>query len=127
MVALFLLVLTGCQEYESDCANLGKNLDELDTFGTGRIGGPKNIVVGGVLINVSKSINYYIGFQRTLTFKGNERETIMYLFYRNDSESFPYELNKFYKFDLNEVRLSGAHSGQFMDPELNKLQEINCA
>ena len=90
-------------------------------------------IVGGELIDISEeayssmsSIAMGGPNVKYLKFKGYKKEGLIHLNFRYPNATLPYEVGKFYKFDTSDIRLSGAHSGEFIDPELNKLEEIDC-
>jgi hypothetical protein len=141
ILLLTLIVITGCGydtsqdnspniNPELSCEDLAKNLDEkiIDSNnppGNFRIQGFEG-VVGGTLISISNDtfIRDHNGY--VLTFRGIEKEGKLSLGTVSE-ESFPYEIGKFYKFDLaNKNQYSAALSGAFIDNNLDKLEEINC-
>ena len=87
---------------------------------------PKPILVGGKLIEISKTDGEaYERNEFMLTFKGFQKQGKIYIGTKN--ESVPYEIGKFYKFDLgNECKLiySMASSGMFSDPNLDALEHL---
>ncbi len=88
--------------------------------------------VGGTLLEVSDPYFYVPEDNEqnkttyTLTFKGLEKEGKLYLrTYSN--KSFSYEVGKFYKIDLSNIRPNGHLSGSYFDFDMDKLQVINCS
>jgi ABC-type antimicrobial peptide transport system permease subunit len=85
-------------------------------------------VVGGTLTNISEP--WYFDDEQnkttyTLTFKGiTKYRTIELRTYSNSS--LRYQIGKFYRFNLNNIRLGGRLGGNFLDPEMNKLELMNC-
>jgi hypothetical protein len=43
-----------------------------------------------------------------------------------EGNNIPYLEDNFYSFDLKDIRVSGAHSGEFIDRDLNKLSYVQC-
>lgn len=89
----------------------------------------KPIWVGGKLVSISQmskaSENPYGRNEFSLTFKGDQKQGNIYINTKN--EIIPYEVNKFYKFDLGnkcKLRRSMASSGGFSDPTLDALEEL---
>lgn len=134
-----IIVITGCsynniQNFSSDtelsCNDLAKNLDEkiIDTNNPpGKfIISDFEGVVGGTLIAISNDtfIRGHNGY--LLTFRGIEKEGTL-SFGTISEDDFPYEIGRFYKFNLaNKNQYSAALSGAFIDNDLDKLEEINC-
>lgn len=88
----------------------------------------KPILVGGKLIDTSKLSTPWYGENRsefTLTFKGFKKERRLRI--ATGEEAVPYEIGKFYRFDLGrECPLihSMASSGNFLDSDLNALEHL---
>ncbi len=115
-----------------NCRELSKNFDaRIDTISVAECDkwvteGNKPIWVGGKLINVSKTyITSYKRNEFTLIFQGSQKQGKIYIGTKN--ESIPYEISKFYKFDLgNKCKLiySMTSSGMFLDPNLDTLEYL---
>lgn len=115
------------------CEGLAKNLDrEIDTIKDKCIVANKKpvILVGGELINVSTSYHEYEAVEK-YTHKLFIRGATGYydLYINSESETVPYKVGYFYKFDLGRIctLIFSAHSsGMFYDPDLNALQPMTC-
>ena len=129
-VLIAVIVTSGCLQ-QNPCEELAKNFDaKKDSIGPEACNAwsesREPIWVGGKLINVSKM--YQPGYERnefTLTFQGFETQGNIYIGTTN--EGIPYEIGKFYKFDLgNKCKLlySAASSGAFSDPDLDALEHL---
>jgi len=108
--------------------NFDAKIDSLDYDGCNRWSreGKKPIWVGARLINITRIYNEaYERYEFKLTFKGYKKQGDIYIGTKN--ESIPYEVGKFYKFDLSRecwLIYSMASSGMFSDPELNALEHL---
>lgn len=113
----------------NSCNKLSKNFDlmidstnlvECDGYNASN---QNPIWVGGKLINISKIyVDSYKKNEFTLTFQGFKKQGNIYI--GTKGEIIPYEVGKFYKFDLtNKCKLnrSMASSGMFSDPNLSEL------
>lgn len=115
------------QQTENNCKKLAQELDAKIT-NRGSVGGNTGIV-GGKLIKISQLWYYlpsdeeYGKITYTMTFKGIDNEGYLYLRTLSNT-SLPYEIEKFYKFNLNNTRLSGMLSGVFIDSELDALKHL---
>ena len=146
IIAIFgILVISGCvqQTKTSDttvipdtqvdtCEELTNNFGvKIDSIGAAECDkwateGNKPIWVGGKLIDISKTDSAaYERNEFTLTFQSSQKQGKIYI--GTKSESIPYEIGKFYKFDLgNKCKLiySMASSGMFSDPNLDALEHL---
>lgn len=117
----------------SDCAQLKENLDITAYFGLGDFNCAEKdafpIWVGGILRNITKSsATGYNRDEYRMTFEGvkKSRTIAVSIFYSNSKE-LPYEIGKFYSFDLRKhctLMTSSASSGMFYDPDLNALEHL---
>ncbi|MBD3319132.1 hypothetical protein GF342_04455 [Candidatus Woesearchaeota archaeon] len=118
--------LPGVAEERSLCEQLARNFDE-SIPATGQVSYPKELLVGGTLTSIGQLLpDDPRGNVRTVEFKGFENKGSMQLAYGQDRE-FTYEIGKFYRFNLDNIRMSGMFSGVFLDPELNKFEELDCS
>ena len=126
-------------EYKNDnsaninsCNKLSKNFDliidssnfvECDGW---NVNNQNPIWVGGKLINISKIyVDSYKRNEFTLAFQGYKKQGNLYIGTKN--EIIPYEIGKFYKFDLGnrcKIVRSMASSRMFSDPDLKELKEL---
>ena len=60
-----------------------------------------------------------------LYFRGKDEIAPLY-FMTTEGNNIPYLEDNFYSFDLKDIRVSGAHSGEFIDRDLNKLSYVQC-
>ena len=133
-IVVITVILVGAYFYftneEDICEELLKNFDKVITD---RNNHPEpsrmqtmDIVVGGTLIEAKESDFGFEGYNDyILKFKGRDKEGWFY-YQTNSEDTFPYEVGKFYKFDLSDIRLSGYHSGIFIDNDLDKLELMDC-
>ena len=132
VVILATVLISGCtQQTQPTCESLAKNFDaKIDSISITTCDkwadGSKPIWMGGTLISISKIYNSaYERNEFTLTFQGFENQGKIYISAKNNE--LPYEIGKFYKFDLgNKCKLfqSMASSGMFSDPNLNVLEHL---
>ena len=126
---LIILLASGCIRKMSECDVLAKNFDEKINHVDAQLcwGSPEEEWIGGTLVNVSKN-HHPLGFYTyKLYFIGKEKGE--YISIQTNKKDFPYEVGKFYKFDINkkcDLLFSAAMSGQFPDPYLNELEPLDC-
>jgi len=132
-----ILVISGCSTQEiknydqpmniNNCEDISKNFDEkinnifigCEQWDSDR----EPLWVGGTLIEINSNYD-----EVRLNFEGFEKQGEIYI--KNyGNKTIPYEINQFYRFDLNNVcggRFSAASSGAFYDPDFTALEIISC-
>lgn len=142
VLLITLLLLAGCTKEitktsnKETCKELADRLDSIivdinNPPGTYRILGTG--VVGGVLTKKDFPVFYSgEGVNKVwdlkvhkLTFQGNKKSGELFLYTVEDA-NLPYEIGKFYKFDLSNIDKFSQRSGSFVDMELNKLEQLEC-
>ena len=123
LLVLFLFFIAGfvTSQNNSECTMLARSLDQL---AKGEI--ENSVDVGGTLIANSFETRYYSGLIEVygLTFKGIEEELKIS---RKLSPDSKHEIGKFYKFNVKNIWTYSPTSQEgYADPELNKLEEMNC-
>jgi len=135
LILILSISLIACEKKDrsqdlSLCDQLSINLDKnIET--NGLINYPNDKIIGGILISASEASIFPLDQDskkdmRTLSFRGYEKVAILN-FKGGKDMVFNYEVGKFYKFNLSNIRLSGALSGTFLDSDLNKLEEMDCS
>lgn len=136
--ALFLiLLLTGCSSSSpasspSSCTSLATSFDDNTPFLFTVLNQDyQEIIVGGTLLDVSEPY-YYVPEDKyqaqltyALTFKGKEKEEVIYL-RTNADKPFSYKVGIFYTLNLSNIRPNGYLSGSFFDPDMDRLQAMHC-
>jgi len=87
-----------------------------------------NVFVGGVLLNVTTIYDKVLKrYEHGLNFFGGEKEG--WIFILSERETIPYEIGKFYKFDLIrkcDFLDSSTDIGFYNDAGFKELKEMNC-
>jgi len=130
IILLFVVFFLNSENKEMECNRLAGNFDKEAADGSlfPQLDLEES-EVGGTLI----SIEFLEGYKSMaedlegykLYFKGIDEEASL-LLTTTVGNVLPYQENSFYKFDLNDIRFSGAHSGEFVDRDLDKLILISC-
>ena len=142
ILLLIIILISGCANYfeQNECDKLTKEFDKQAKIVNGNIGleecttydpdtgivdTVKGITVGATLLDIkSRYINAYY---HTLTLKGDKKQGTISI--KSSQPTIPYQIGKFYKFDLGRVcsnYFSAGSGGRFLDPSLNALQAIEC-
>ncbi|MBU0959683.1 MAG: hypothetical protein KKB31_07080 [Nanoarchaeota archaeon] len=134
VVLVVVVLFVGFEEglFLSKCESLKEKFDDVESKGLipARYGEAyKQILIGGELIKIE-----YLGPNRSMAsdldaynlyFRGREKEAFLYLM-TTFGNVLPYEKGSFYFFDQGQISASGAHSGEFIDREMNKLEILDC-
>lgn len=139
LLVIGVIFTSGCTSAKTNtCDDLAKNFDaKINSIGVAVCdvynklpaeGGQKPIWVGGTLIDISKTYNSAADRNEFhLTFQGATKQGTISI--GTKSDSIPYSINQFYKFDLGhicELIYSMQSSGMFSDPDLNALEPLTC-
>ena len=100
----------------SECDKLSQELDQSGIIKPGFEVGGTLVELTGTSYAADNNIVY------SLKIKGYKKELIMNWHSDSPNATLPYEIGKFYSFNTNGYRISGAHSGEF----LGNLTEITC-
>jgi len=134
LISILFISMISCEKEETtpnenSCDQLALKLNENIKGQNNLIVGPEDVIVGGTLTHISLAVAIDTDGKkdvRTLTFEGYKKIGTLQFKGGKDMD-FHYEINKFYKFNLNNIRRNGMLSGTFLDSELNKLEEVNCS
>ena len=131
IIIAVLLIIGGYLLFKpglSECDILSEKFDSMVDNSQFTYSDEGSIVVGELSeiesLGVGRSMASDLEAYR-LYFRGKDEIAPLY-FMTTEGNNIPYLEDNFYSFDLKDIRVSGAHSGEFIDRDLNKLSYVQC-